>query len=169
MAHKYVYSIIRQDLRVEDQIVQVGHSCLLMGAVPPGTRHIVLTVEGQQELLDLFHNMQESNIPGDIFWEPCNAFGEELGWTSITTGMLSKRKKEFFRTLPLYSSQRKLDKMIGVWLNKGIGEINKWKQRRNQLSQRLNLIANNMRTKLGLLVQLLNKRGKRNDDTSSRR
>lgn len=169
MAHKYVYSIIRQDLRIEDQIVQVGHSCLLMGAVPPGTRHIVLTVKNQQELLDLYHKMEEAKIPGEIFWEPCNAFGEALGWTSITTGMLSKRKKEFFRTLPLYSSQGKLDKIIGVWLNKVIGELNKWKQRRNQLSQRLNQIVNSMRIKQDLLVQLLNRKGKRNDDTSSRR
>lgn len=101
----YIYSIIRKDISLADQIVQTAHSafhagdestlCLELGETPS---LILLEVKNQEELLALSARLEQHNIRHYKFFEP----DDNLGYTSLTTEPLSANERKLFSNLRLW-------------------------------------------------------------------
>lgn len=103
---KFVYSIIRKDIPLADQIVQSCHSSFHAGerygekdATIPSL--ILLEVKDEEELVHLSFKLSEKHIKYHIFFEP--DIGEEGGeFTSLTTEPLDQEQRKVFSNLRLW-------------------------------------------------------------------
>src|ERR1700752_695307 len=79
LAPHYVYVLVRSDLPLADQIVQVGHACLEAGSRfpwPEGAPHlVVLSVRSQAQLRDAAREAQAMGIRCVVFDEPDDGMG----------------------------------------------------------------------------------------------
>ena len=92
-----VYTFVREDLPIEQQIVQAAHSALEAGrdlGKPKSTSHLILIgVKSENSLNKISEELVQLNIKHHKFFEPDN----DRGYTSLTTEPLSDRHPYFFK------------------------------------------------------------------------
>lgn len=97
----WVYTFIRQDLPIEQQIVQAAHSALEAGrdlGKPDSVSNLILLgCQDQESLLQIADRLKFNNIKYSLFYEP----DYDRGYTSLTTEPLFDREQR--RVLSKYS------------------------------------------------------------------
>ena len=97
----YIYSIIRKDIPLADQIVQTAHSAFHAGEnygegdIPS---LILLEIANQEELLALAKKLDAKCIEYFKFFEPDDNFG----YTSLTTEPIDDELRKAFSNLRLW-------------------------------------------------------------------
>jgi hypothetical protein len=95
---------VRTDLPLATQLVQVGHACLLAGAVfpqPAVPAHlVVLAVPSTLALYDAVARAASLGVPCVIFHEP----DDDLGATAAASAPLTSPACRAFRRYPLWSA-----------------------------------------------------------------
>lgn len=99
----YIYSIIRKDIPLADQIVQTAHSAFhagnetkdLDGNVPS---LILLETPDKESLLALSKKLFDAHIMYHMFYEP----DDDFGYTSLTTQPLNEDQRKLFSNLRLW-------------------------------------------------------------------
>ena len=113
----YVYTLVRKDIPLADQLVQFGHACLEAGSAfyrpSHGTtvesdgqiRHerevaslIGLQVPDQDALIRASEELTQAGIRHEIFFEP----DDGMGYTALTTEPISGKMREAFKKFPLW-------------------------------------------------------------------
>lgn len=99
----YVYTFIRTDLPIEQQIVQAAHSALEAGRElgnPETTSHLILLeAKSQEYLLRIADTLKQKNIRYHLFYEP----DYDRGFTSLTTEPITdKELRKHFSKHSLY-------------------------------------------------------------------
>lgn len=99
----YVYVFIRKDIPLADQLVQVGHVCLLAGKVfghPDNTHVILLQLNDQAHLVNTFWELEVlSKIKCVNFYEP----DDEMGFTAISTQPIYGKDREKLKEYHLWT------------------------------------------------------------------
>jgi hypothetical protein len=102
VALHYVYVLVRTDLPLADQIVQVGHACLEAGRrfhQPQGAPHlVVLSVRSQAQLRDAVREAEAMGVRCVLFDEPDDA----MGHTAACTGPITGLHRPLFRRFRLW-------------------------------------------------------------------
>ena len=99
----YVYTFIRTDLPIEQQIVQAAHSALEAGrefGTPNTPSHLILLeAKSQYHLERIADELEQKEIRYHMFYEP----DDDRGYTSITTEPLTDdSKRKYFSKHSLY-------------------------------------------------------------------
>jgi len=99
----YIYSIIRKDIPLADQIVQTAHSAFHAGNISfledgeiPSL--ILLEVNSQEELNNLSKKLNNSGILSYRFFEP----DDDMGYTSLTTEPVTDEQRKLFSNYRLW-------------------------------------------------------------------
>lgn len=102
----YVYVLIRKDIPLEQQLVQVGHAAWEAGlAFENPSREtaslIVLEVANREELLEAGKRLNRYGIEHKMFFEP----DFEMGHSALATRPVAEKKERFlFKKYPLYKA-----------------------------------------------------------------
>lgn len=99
----YVYTFIRTDLPIEQQIVQATHSALEAGrdlGKPETTSHLILLeAKSEDALLRIADQLKQQDIRFSLFFEP----DDNRGYTSLTTEPITdNEKRRYFSKHSLY-------------------------------------------------------------------
>lgn len=103
----YIYSIIRKDIPLADQIVQTAHSAFHAGQADPEkgaaldceiSSLVLLQVPNEEALLALHEKLKKAGVVHSTFHEP----DDNMGWTSITTVSIEGETRKLFSNLPLW-------------------------------------------------------------------
>ncbi|KVP96942.1 hypothetical protein WJ97_14065 [Burkholderia ubonensis] len=99
----YTYVLVREDIPLEQQIVQACHAALEAGfafdAPPVTSSLIVCTVPNREALLAARERLDRYGIRSEMFFEP--SWG--MGYSALTTEPLIERKKRFAMNIyPLF-------------------------------------------------------------------
>ena len=109
MPPKYTYVLIRTDILLADQIVQVGHVCLEAGrrfGLPEAPCHLVLlSVPSEDHLLYAILHVEMAGIRYAVFREP----DDEMGYTAACTEPLERSHRRVFRRFPLWRGGSAVD------------------------------------------------------------
>lgn len=102
---KYIYVMVRKDLPMADQVVQVGHVCFDAGHYwgKDGVHLILLQVKDENELLEWSYYLKDAEIKHTVFYEPDPAEeinNEPMGNTALCTEPLHGKRKDIFRNCP---------------------------------------------------------------------
>ena len=102
----YVYTWIRTDLPIEQQIVQAAHSALEAGRShhkPQAVSHLILLeAKSEDHLCRIAEDLDLLGIAHHMFFEP----DYDRGYTSITTEPLyTKEQRKYFFKHNLYKFQ----------------------------------------------------------------
>jgi hypothetical protein len=105
----YIYSIIRKDIPLADQIVQTAHSAFHAGQADPDKGAslgeipflVLLQVPNEEALLTLHERLKKAGIVHSTFHEP----DDDMGWTSITTVSIEGEDRKLFSNLPLWRAE----------------------------------------------------------------
>lgn len=106
----YIYSIIRKDIPLADQIVQTAHSAFHAGegtqARRPLLDHdipalVLLEVKNQEELIALSVKLDAHDIIHSMFFEP----DDNYEYTSITTEPVSGDQRKLFSNFRLWRAE----------------------------------------------------------------
>lgn len=105
--HPYTYVFVRQDIPIEQQLVQASHACQISGmefGKPEKTPSIVMIgVKDQAELLDVSERLNRHEISHHAFYEP--DFGP-MGYSALATcPLLTKKERRVFNKYKLYKFQ----------------------------------------------------------------
>jgi hypothetical protein len=96
--------LIRVDIPLADQIVQVGHACLEAGFKfnkPNEVIHLILVgVESEFNLLATVEKLRDQGIEYILFHEP----DDGMGFTAACIQPLSVKNKREFRDFPLWKA-----------------------------------------------------------------
>lgn len=107
---KYVYVLVRTDIPLADQIVQVGHACLDAGfkfQKPDEIVNLVVVgIESESRLLSILEKMSLRGIQFALFYEP----DEQMGYTTACTAPLTVAHRREFRNFPLWNISREVSK-----------------------------------------------------------
>lgn len=102
--------LVRTDIPLADQIVQVGHACLEAGfgfRKPVETVHLVVVcVESEAALLSAMERISLQGIQFAIFHEP----DDQMGFTAACSEPLGTIYRRAFRHFPLWSITREVKK-----------------------------------------------------------
>jgi hypothetical protein len=99
----YTYVLVREDIALEQQMVQACHAALEAGfafdAPPTTSSLIVCTVPDKEALLAARERLSRYGIRTEMFFEP----DWEMGFSALATEPLSERKKRFAMSIyPLF-------------------------------------------------------------------
>ena len=102
---QYIYVMVRKDLPIWDQMVQVGHACFDGGKHfsrkwKPETHLILLQVENEKELNEWQERLSEKEVKFTTFYEPDPALEIDenpMGHTALCTEPLKGRKRDIFK------------------------------------------------------------------------
>ena len=101
----YNYALVRTDIPLADQLVQVGHVCLEAGkrfSLPEQPCHLVLvTVASEEHLLQVVARIEMSGIRCALFYEP----DDRMGYTAACTEAIQAQQRRLFRSFQLWSSK----------------------------------------------------------------
>lgn len=100
---KYVYILVREDLKVEHQVVQIAHAGMLAvskhGGLEEDTRLVVLKVRDQDDLLEYERISLDYGLNVEKFFEP----DYQIGYSALSTKPISRSEGRLFKKLPLWS------------------------------------------------------------------
>lgn len=100
----YAYVLVRTDISLAQQIVQVGHACLEAGRwfVWPDTpcNLVVLSVANVSDLQAAIERIQLAEVRIALFYEP----DHQLGLTAACTEPISGAFRRLFRRFPLWDA-----------------------------------------------------------------
>jgi hypothetical protein len=85
----YSYVLVRRDIPLADQIVQVGHACLEAGRVfeqPPDSNMVVLSVGTEERLLRAVASTEQAGLRWALFYEP----DDDMGHTAACSAPVSQ-------------------------------------------------------------------------------
>jgi hypothetical protein len=106
--------LVRQDIPLADQIVQVGHVCQNAGARwgIPATRPlhlVVLAVRDEMALEKARYKLGQARIELLPFWECDSAVagGPPMGLTALASPPIDGALREAFRRYPLWEGPRR--------------------------------------------------------------
>ena len=106
-----MYVLVRTDIPLADQIVQVGHACLDAGfkfSKPKEVIHLVVVrVESENQLLEILEKAALQGLEFALFHEPDN----KLGFTAACTKPLKVTWRREFRNLPLWKPPKEVTKI----------------------------------------------------------
>jgi hypothetical protein len=74
----HTYVLVRRDIPLADQIVQVGHACLEAGRLfeqSPNGNMVVLSVKSEEMLLKTVAVTEQAGIKWALFYEPDDSMG----------------------------------------------------------------------------------------------
>ncbi|MNR71488.1 hypothetical protein D3C71_21140 [compost metagenome] len=102
----YVYALIRRDIPLSQQLVQVGHAALEAGRHhygqdDPIASFIVLEVPDREALMTAAGKLQKNGIEHTVFFEP--DFG--MGQSALASRPVSGKERHVFRRWPLWREQ----------------------------------------------------------------
>ena len=110
MPSLHAYVLVRTDIPLADQIVQVGHACMEAGfkfAKPDLPVNLVLLcVDSETQLLQELERMRLRGIQFALFNEP----DDDMGFTAACTDPLQAHYRREFRNFPLWPSTREVIK-----------------------------------------------------------
>jgi len=96
--------LIRIDIPLADQIVQVGHVCLEAGhrfeQPQEPCRLVLLSVASEKQLQVVVEQAELSGVRCVVFYEP----DDNLGWTAACTEPVTGINRRVFRRLPLWQA-----------------------------------------------------------------
>ena len=105
---KYAYVLVRTDIPLADQIVQVGHVCLEAGFKFQRPNEIVnlvvVGIESEVHLLATLERMSLRGIQFALFYEP----DDHMGFTAACTEPLTITYRREFRNFPLWKPSREV-------------------------------------------------------------
>jgi len=93
---KSVYVFIRTDIPLADQMVQVGHVCMMVGnkfGCLPDTNLVLLALKNELELLNVECDISDKKIAYEISWEP----DDDMEYTALATEPLEEEQKFLFK------------------------------------------------------------------------
>lgn len=104
-AKPYAYVLVREDIPLEQQLVQACHAAYEAGLVfeaPPQTSSlIVCTVPDREALKEAHARLARYGIRTEIFFEP----SWDMGYSALATEPITERKKRFVLSkYPLFQS-----------------------------------------------------------------
>ena len=106
----YVYVLVRQDLPLSDQLVQIAHACLAAGysySLPAEVPNLVLlAVPGEKHLHIFLGSLDAAGIRYVLFHEPDDCLGD----TAACTEPLTARYRETFQRLSLWQPPTQIAK-----------------------------------------------------------
>lgn len=98
----YTYVLVRADIPLADQIVQVGHVCLEAGRQLPWpaapTHLVVLCVPSERHLHEAIAQIAFIGIRYSVFHEPDDAMHD----TAVCTEPMTRNWRRLFRRFPLW-------------------------------------------------------------------
>ena len=103
----YIYVLVRKDISIEQQLVQVGHAAreaaLAFPAQPndPIASVIVCEVPNREALLDASRRLTGYGVEHHVFFEPDFGMGESA---LATRAVELKKERYLFRKYPLYQA-----------------------------------------------------------------
>ena len=107
----HVYVLVRQDLPLTAQLVQVGHACLEAGARFPQPAEqpchlVVLSRDSEESLLQTVQKMEQEGVAMRLFFDPDPIPGgtERHGYTAACSAPIQGRERRLFRRLPLWKA-----------------------------------------------------------------
>lgn len=94
--------LVRTDIPLADQLVQVGHVCLESGnrfEQPTNPSHLVLlSVSSEQQLYDAVAKIELAGIRYEIFYEP----DDDMRYTAACTEPISSKHRHIFRKFSIW-------------------------------------------------------------------
>ena len=94
--------LVRTDIPLADQVVQVGHVCLEAGKRFDWSSQpchlVLLAVASEAQLLTAVAQLQLANIACELFYEP----DDNLGYTAACTNPVAGEQRRFLRRYPLW-------------------------------------------------------------------
>ena len=101
--NNYVYTYIRTDLPIEQQIIQASHSALEAGRElkkPDKVSHLILLeAKSEADLLTIANELSERDIKFSLFYEP----DYNRGYTSLTTEpLITNTERSYFQKHRMY-------------------------------------------------------------------
>ena len=104
---QYIYVLVRKDLPLADQVVQVGHACYDAGHFwgKKGVHLILLQVENEKELMKWVDSLNIVHIKHTTFYEPDPAEeinDQPMGCTALCTEPLHGKRREIFADCVLW-------------------------------------------------------------------
>ena len=106
----YIYTFVRTDIPVVQQIVQSSHACHHAGArfgAPSGCHMILFEVANEAELKDVVLDIAGANIDFHLFYEPDPVFGSDDQETPMGYSALCTR--------PMVGEERRLMEPYNLW------------------------------------------------------
>lgn len=98
----YVYILVREDLTLAQQGVQLAHAGMLAvskhGGLKEDTRLIVLKVKDQDHLLEYENRSLSEGVNVVKFHEP--DYG--IGYSALSTAPISRKMGRLFKKLPMW-------------------------------------------------------------------
>ena len=108
MCPTYAYVLVRTDIPLADQVVQVGHACLEAGfkfQKPDEPIHlVVVSIESETQLLTALERIRLVGIELVAFHEP----DDDMGFTAACTEPLSAIYRREFRDYQLWELTREV-------------------------------------------------------------
>ena len=105
--NKYIYVLVRKDLPLADQMVQMGHACF-----DAGTKHgslgawmCLLQVEDEESIIYWNEYLKKNKIKHSCFYEPdpiIDGDTEQMGYTAICTKPIHGKTRELFKDCVLW-------------------------------------------------------------------
>jgi hypothetical protein len=96
------YVLVRTDIPLADQIVQVSHVCLQAGhrfnQPEPPCHLVLLSVPSETHLQSALVSVRMAGVRYTVFYEP----DEQMGYTAACTEPLDSFYKRIFRRFPLW-------------------------------------------------------------------
>ena len=98
----HCYVLVRRDIPLPDQLVQVGHACLVAGRLfdqPENGNMVVLSVQSEEQLLRSVATTEQAGIKWALFYEP----DDNLGHTAACTAPIADSEtKRLFRKFQMW-------------------------------------------------------------------
>ncbi len=99
----YAYVLVRTDIPLADQMVQVGHATLEAGGkftYPPHTHMVLLQVPCQKTLLKHVERLERHGIASCVYWEP----DDDMHHTAACFQPIAGDQRKLFAALNLWGN-----------------------------------------------------------------
>lgn len=111
----YCYTFIRQDLPLEQKIVQAAHATFEAGLkaghtgikFDETTSLVLLEVHNEEQLLKAYQHVTTSGIDCALFYEPDDNLGYSPSHTAFATLPITQEHRHHFKKYRLFKSQTK--------------------------------------------------------------
>lgn len=107
--------MVRADIPIAAQIVQVGHACLearkCFSQSETPCNLVVLSVPSERHLHAAVAWIESAGVRSAVFYEPDN----DMGYTAACTEHISGRARRIFRRFPLWQTKAGSNTVMTMW------------------------------------------------------